>query len=161
MTARAAELIATLGLQPHPEGGYYRELHRSATQVQPLDGRAPRPSLTTIYFLLAEGDVSRWHQVSSDEVWHHFEGAPLDLVVADPGFTTVSHQTLGAVSDGLSPEHVVAAGDWQAARSTGAYSLVGCVVGPGFDFADFRMLRDWPAEAAELTPRHPDVAQFL
>lgn len=92
---------------------------------------------------------------------HHFEGAPLDLVVADPGFTTVLHHTLGAVADGLSPEHVVEAGDWQAARSTGAYSLVGCVVGPGFDFADFRMLRDWPAEAAELTPRHPDVAQFL
>ncbi len=160
-TSRAAELIAALGLTPHPEGGHYRELHRSTSHVQPLDPRPLRPALTTIYFLLAEGEVSRWHRVASDEVWHHFEGAPLELVVADPAFTTVTHHTLGAVAEGRSPEHVVPAGDWQAARSTGAYSLVGCVVGPGFDFADFRMLRDLPGEVATLTPRHPDVAQFL
>lgn len=158
---RAAELIATLGLTPHPEGGHYRELYRSPTGVQPEDGRPARPSLTTIYFLLAEGEVSRWHRVGSDEVWHVFEGAPLELLTAEPGMEHVTTQVLGAVRDGLVPEHVVPAHWWQAARSTGAYTLVGCIVAPGFDFADFAMLRDMPDVAAAVRRRHPAVAMFI
>src|ERR1700754_4829047 len=79
MHPRAAALIDQLGLIPHPEGGFYRELHRSAVAVQPLDGRPPRTGLTTIYFLLPEGAHSRWHRVTSDEAWHLYEGSPLDL----------------------------------------------------------------------------------
>jgi uncharacterized protein len=80
MHPRAAELITTLGLQPHPEGGFYRQIFRSAVQVNPMDPRGPRAALTTIYFLLPEGTFSRWHQVASDEVWHLYEGGPLELL---------------------------------------------------------------------------------
>ena len=80
MHPRAAELIAALDLRPHPEGGFYRQIFRSAMQVSPMDGRSPRAALTTIYFLLTEGSFSRWHQVASDEVWHLYEGGPLELL---------------------------------------------------------------------------------
>jgi len=80
MHPRAAELIAVLPLQPHPEGGFYRQIFRSPVQVTPMDGRGTRAALTTIYFVLPEGSFSRWHQVASDEVWHLYEGGPLELL---------------------------------------------------------------------------------
>ena len=80
MHVRAEELIATLGLRPHPEGGFFREIFRSSTLVTPADGRGPRSALTTIYFLLTEGTHSRWHHVISDEVWHLYEGGPLEVL---------------------------------------------------------------------------------
>ena len=83
MHARAAELIAQLSLQPHPEGGYYREVFRSAGVVTPADGRGARAALTTIYFLLPAGAASRWHRVTSDEVWHFYEGDPIELLELD------------------------------------------------------------------------------
>ena len=83
MDTRAAELIASLDLAPHPEGGFFRELYRSDSRVQPLDGRPERRALTTIYVLLPAGEVSRWHRVGSDEVWHFFEGDPLELFTID------------------------------------------------------------------------------
>ena len=161
MDARASQLIEQLGLVPHPEGGYYRQIYRSATTVHPADGRPARPSLTTIYFLLAAGDVSRWHRVASDEVWHYYEGDPLELFGADADFVEITRHTLGPVDDRLAPVHVIAAGHWQAARSTGAYTLVGCTVGPGFDFADFEMLDQRPDEAESCRQRHPDLAVFV
>jgi uncharacterized protein len=163
MHARAAALIDQLGLIPHPEGGFYRELHRSAVTVQPLDGRPPRTGLTTIYFLLPEGAHSRWHRVTSDEAWHLYEGSPLDLFQAAPDGSALQHIVLApalhAPADpGLiaAPVHVVPAGYWQAARSTGSYTLVGCTVGPGFDFSDFSFLRDAPDALARL--REVDLA---
>jgi predicted cupin superfamily sugar epimerase len=159
--ARAADLIQGLGLTPHPEGGYFREVYRSAARVHPLDGRADRLALTTIYFLLVAGQVSRWHRVASDEVWHHYEGGPLELLVADSGFDDVSRRLLGPVAETTQPVHVVVAGEWQAARPTGSYTLVGCTVGPGFEFADFQMLESLPDEAAALRRRHPEVAVFI
>ena len=105
--------------------------------------------------------MSRWHRVSSDEVWHHLEGAPLELVIADPAFEAVDKVTIGAVRDGLKPEAVVAADHWQAARSTGAWTLVACVVGPGFDFDDFVMLRDRPEDASRLRDRHPALGTLI
>lgn len=161
MDSRAADLISELGLRPHPEGGYYREIFRSAARVQPLDGRTDRLALTTIYFLLAAGQVSRWHRVASDEVWHHYEGDPVELLVADAGFHDVSRRLLGPVGDNRVPVRVVMAGEWQAARSMGPYTLVGCTVGPGFEFADFEMLDSLPDEAAALKQRHPDLAVFI
>ena len=161
MDSRAADLIRGLGLTPHPEGGYYREIFRSPARVQPLDGRTDRLALTTIYFLLVAGQVSRWHRVASDEVWHHYEGGPLELLVADAGFHDVSRRLLGPVGDHREPVRVVMAGEWQAARPIGTYTLVGCTVGPGFEFADFQMLDGRPDETATLQQRHPNLAMFI
>jgi uncharacterized protein len=139
---RAAQLIEQLGMRPHPEGGFYRELYRSASHVQPEDGRPVRAALTTIYFLLPEDMHSRWHRVASDEVWHLYEGGPLELIQATPDGGSIQRIVLDAASATTGPVHVVPAGHWQAARSRGPYALTGCTVGPGFDFADFRFLRD-------------------
>jgi uncharacterized protein len=159
--ARAAQLVADLGMQPHPEGGYFAEVYRSTDRVQPHDGRAERAALTTIYFLLAAGQVSRWHAVASDEVWHYYEGDPLELWSAGPGFDTVSRRVLGPAGADSKPAVVVRANDWQAARTTGAYTLVGCTVAPGFDFADFHIIDPQSAEAATVLSQHPHVAVFV
>jgi predicted cupin superfamily sugar epimerase len=144
MNSRTAELIETLGLAPHPEGGYYRELFRSANLVDPLDGRERRSALTTIYFLLPADARSLWHRVRSDEVWHHYEGAPLELLLKPNGAPTVERAVLGPCGGAQAPVRWVPAGWWQAARSLGEYTLVGCTVGPGFEYADFELLVDQP-----------------
>jgi predicted cupin superfamily sugar epimerase len=161
LSPRAAALIANLDLQPHPEGGYYRQVYESASHVQPGDARPSRRSLTTIYFLLPAGDISRWHRVTSDEVWHHYEGAPLELLVADPAFAAVASHRLGPCAPDARPVHVVAAHDWQAARSTGEFTLVGCTVAPGFVFDDFTMLSDMPALADTARRQQPQFAAFV
>jgi uncharacterized protein len=168
---RAAHLISTLDLQPHPEGGFYRELFRSSSLVTPADDRAPRAALTTIYFLLTSDGWSRWHQVRSDEAWHLYEGGPLELFEMDASASVLERHVLAAVGDriddrigdrisdrGHEPSHVVAAGRWQAARSVGDYALMGCTVGPGFDFADFRMLGDDEDTAAAAREAWPELA---
>jgi predicted cupin superfamily sugar epimerase len=142
MDPRATALIERLGLEPHPEGGYFREIYRSGRTVQADDDRPPRPAVTTIYFLLAAGQQSRWHRVRSDEIWHFYEGDPLELSVAPPAREPVARVTLGPLSGSGQPVHVVQAEWWQAARPLGAYTLVGCTVAPGFDFADFSFLPD-------------------
>jgi uncharacterized protein len=159
MHPRAADLIATLDLRPHPEGGFYRELFRSAAVVTPTDDRGPRAALTTIYFLLTAETWSRWHRVDSDEVWHLYEGGPLELFELDLPARVLQRHRLAPVDDGeQSPVHVVAARRWQAARSLGDYALVGCTVGPGFDFADFRLLAHDEATAALVRDAWPDLA---
>lgn len=162
MHPRAAALIAELRLEPHPEGGHYRQVYKSASRVVLAESDATRTALTTIFFLLPGGEISRWHRVSSDEVWHFYEGAPLELLTADAAFATTGRHILGPVSgDGRRPVHVVAANDWQAARTTGDYTLVGCTVGPGFEFADFRMLRDLPDVAATVRRNHLHLAGLI
>ncbi len=161
MHPRATALIEILGLIPHPEGGYFSEVFRSGAHVQPDDGRPRRAALTTIYFLLPAGEVSRWHRVSSDEVWHYYEGDPLELWLADREFSDVAAHRLGPVGSATVPVRVAPANQWQAARTMGAYTLVGCTVGPGFDFVDFMLLRDLPVEAAEAARRSADVARFV
>jgi uncharacterized protein len=161
MSDRSAVLIASLGLSPHPEGGYYRELHRSSATVHPDDGRGPRSALTTIYFLLPNGSVSRWHRVQSDEVWHFYEGAPLDLWSASPEGNRVDHNRLGPLDGAQRPVWTVPAGHWQAARSTGSYTLVGCTVGPGFDFRDFTLASEQPTVDSVIRARYPALAELL
>jgi predicted cupin superfamily sugar epimerase len=161
MHPRAAELIRTLALAPHPEGGYFREVFRSAERVQPTDGRTWRSALTTIFFLLAEGQASRWHAVASDEIWHLYEGGPLELLVASPDAARVERTLLGAASNAVLPTYTVAARCWQAARPVGPYVLAGCSVGPGFEFADFRMLADDPHAASALRATAPDLTTLL
>lgn len=161
MHPRAAQLLDELGLSPHPEGGYYREIHRSGLAVKPDDGRGRRSAVTTIYFLLLGGQPSRWHRVRSDEVWHHLEGAVLEMLEADPALERVGVRILGPHASGVAPVHVIQRDWWQAARTTGDYTLVSCSVGPGFDFADFMLLRDMPDEANALRETHPEVVDLL
>ncbi len=158
MNARAEELVSRLALAPHPEGGHYRELFRSPRTVQPADDRPPRSALTTILYLLPAGAHSRWHRVASDEVWHLLEGGPLELLLAPPALDRVERIRAGAALAAEGPVQVAPAGWWQAARSLGDYALCGCTVGPGFDFADFTMLRDDPAAAAALARLSPALA---
>ncbi len=161
MDDRARALIDGRGLQPHPEGGHYREVHRSASHVEPLDGRAERTAGTAIYFLLAQGEQSRWHRVASDETWHHYEGEPLELWIASADGSRTRRVLLGRALETEGPSFTVPAHYWQAARPTGAYALAGCTVAPGFEFDDFRFLRDDPDAAKRLAAHFPDLAALL
>ena len=122
----ADEIIACLGLQPHPEGGHYRETFRA-------------PASTAIYFQLKAGERSHWHRVDADEIWHHYAGAPLELSLSDDG-KGVRHLRLGTDVDlGELPQAVVPRDVWQAARSLGSWTLVGCTVAPAFRFEGFEL----------------------
>ncbi|QTC93053.1 cupin domain-containing protein [Brevundimonas goettingensis] len=128
----AAEVITMLELQPHPEGGHYRETFRDPREV---DGRSVG---TAIYYLLAEGEQSHWHSVDAAELWHFYEGAPLALEIASGGTRRLVR--LGSdLKAGEQPQAVVPTGAWQAAKSLGAWTLVGCTVAPGFEFEGFEM----------------------
>ena len=124
-----------LDLQPHPEGGHYAETWHDAPES------GGRGSGTAIYFLLAKGERSRWHRVDAVEIWHFYAGAPLTLMLSE-GDGAVRH-TLGPdMLAGQRPQVIVPAGVWQAAESTGEYTLVGCTVSPAFEFAGFEMAPD-------------------
>jgi predicted cupin superfamily sugar epimerase len=161
MRPRAAYLIADLQLTPHPEGGYYREVYRSVSLVTPRSCGADRTALRSIYFLLPAGEIGRWHRAKSDDVWRYYEGDPLEPLIADPVFDYVDRCRLGPVGDGARPVHVAATNRWQAARTTGDFTLVGCTVGPGFEFDDFDLLRELPAEAEFAMRRNPETRAFL
>jgi predicted cupin superfamily sugar epimerase len=129
----AAEIIARLDLRPHPEGGHYRETFRDSR----LDAN-DRSVSTAIYFLLARGERSHWHRIDAVEVWHHYAGSALTLQIADgDGARTLR---LGPdLAAGEMPQAIVPAGAWQAAESCGDWTLVGCTVAPGFEFAQFEL----------------------
>ena len=129
----AEEVVRLLGLQPHPEGGFYRETFRAPAP----DGA--RAASTVIYYLLREGDVSAWHRVvDADEVWHHYAGVPLELTLWD-GRERTSLRLGSDLTAGERPQAVVPAGVWQSARPMGGWVLVGCTVAPGFEFSGFEM----------------------
>jgi len=115
--------------------------------------------MTTIFFLLVEGQASRWHAVRSAEAWHLYEGGPLELFVAAPDASELHRWRLGRVSGEERPTHTVPAGWWQAARPIGAYALAGCTVAPGFEYEDFRLLVDDSAAAEKLALAAPDLAR--
>jgi len=130
MSAEAEQLIARLGLAPHPEGGHYRETFRD------LRG-AGRPFSTAILFLLRRGEVSRWHRIDAAELWHFYRGAPLELMIGQ------ERHVLGPnIEAGESPQILVPKTVWQMAQSLGDYTLVGCTVAPGFEFTGFEMAPD-------------------
>ena len=164
MHQRAEELITILRLQPHEEGGHFAEIFRSRHRVRPVDppaGPPDRSALTTIYFLLAAGEVSRWHRLDADETWHFYEGEPLELFLLDGKAQILSRLRLGPRGSGTAPVHVVPAHSWLAARPAGAYALVGCTMGPGFEAAGFTLMSDEPAAADEVRRRFPDLAGLL
>lgn len=139
---QAHALIDKLGLKPHPEGGWYREIYRSSERVQTL--RDTRSAITTIYYLLERGQIARWHVVEADEIWHFYEGAPLELVAYEPEARALLRYVLGSTGDDHTRLAAIRKGVWQAARSLGDFSLVGCSVGPGFEFEDFRFVASLP-----------------
>lgn len=131
MTAR--ELIAQLGLQRHPEGGWYRETFRDAAGP---DGRALS---TAIYFLLERGERSHWHRVDAAELWFFHRGAPLTLGISVDGASVRTVRLGVALESGEQPQALVPPGAWQAAETTGDFTLVSCTVAPGFEFARFEL----------------------
>ena len=130
----AEEIIALLDLSPHPEGGHYRQTWVAAAP------EGARPSGTCIYFLLKAGERSHWHRVDAAEIWLWHSGAPLVLSQADTLEGPAEHARLGPdLAAGERPQILVPEGRWQAARSTGDWTLVSCTVSPGFDFAGFEL----------------------
>ena len=156
MDERAAALIERLNLEPHPEGGHYREIYRSASMVQPDDGRDERRAVTVIFFLLKAGEHSRWHRIRSDEVWHFCEGDPLELLTAPRDVHVIDTVVLGP-DPGARRVYTVPANCWQAARPTGSYSLVNCTVAPGFEFEDFGFLAADAQALDRLRRSHPEL----
>ncbi len=162
MLEEVRNLIQALGLKEHPEGGYYRETYRASGFIPQSALSAgfggDRNISTAIYYLLPEGRHSRWHTIKSDEIWHFYSGGPLELFELTPA-NDCRRVTMGQdMAAGHVPQHVVPAGNvFAAAPLPGSrYSLVGCTVAPGFDFADFS-----PADPAELAARHPGRADLI
>ena len=159
--SRATALIEGLQLQPHPEGGWYREVFRSLQTVLPQDGRPARAALTTIDFLLQRGQFSAWHRVRGDEVWHLLEGEALTLWLLPPEPVRSEPLQQVLLSAANHRRHVVPADWWQAAEPVGDFAYVGATVAPGFDFADFSFGRDDPALVAALRQHAPALARLL
>ncbi len=130
----ADQIIAHLNLAPHPEGGHYRQ-----TWIAEAEGYA-RPAGTAIYFLLKGGEASHWHRVDAAEIWHHYAGAPLILSLSETDNGPAKDHTLGPdLASGQFPQLIVLEGHWQAARTTGDWTLVGCTVSPAFQFEGFEL----------------------
>ncbi|MBR1144014.1 cupin domain-containing protein [Bradyrhizobium sp. AUGA SZCCT0431] len=137
----AAEIIARLELKPHPEGGHYRETFRDSRT-----DASGRSRSTAIYFLLARGERSHWHRIDAVEVWHYYAGSALTLKIADDDGQW-SFRLGPNLAAGEQPQAIVPPDTWQAAEGTGDWTLVGCTVAPGFDFATFEMApKDWEPE---------------
>lgn len=158
MTDPAATLIRRLGLQPHPEGGHYRETYRAADAVTRADG-ARRAASTAILYLLCDGAWSTWHRIRADELWHFHAGAPLHIHVLAPdgGYRRLR---LGDTLEDAGAEFqaMVPAGCWFAAElaEAGGYALAGCTVAPGFEFSEFEL-----ADAAVLRRLYPAQADLI
>ena len=130
--ATAREVIERLGMQRHPENGWFVQTFEDPAQI---DGRAQS---TAIYYLLEAREVSHWHRVDAVEVWHYYAGAALELSLSDDGI--VAMHLLGVdLASGERPQIIVPKGSWQSAVSTGAWTLVGCTVAPGFQFSGFEL----------------------
>ncbi|WP_375204595.1 cupin domain-containing protein [Hyphococcus sp.] len=137
----ASDVIERLKLEPHPEGGWFRETWRADAK----DGA--RASGTAIYYLLKAGERSHWHRVDAAEIWHYYAGAPLKLSISEAG-NSQKELILGPdLSKGEAPQLIVPPHAWQAAESVGPYTLVGCTVSPAFEFAGFEMApENWAPE---------------
>tara|TARA_R100000005_G_scaffold95567_1_gene77643 strand:- start:984 stop:1427 length:444 start_codon:yes stop_codon:yes gene_type:complete len=132
----AAEIIAALGMSPHPEGGHFVETFRDCLT---LPGQT-RSLFTAIYYVLQAGERSHWHRVDAVEIWHYHAGAPLSLAIAAEDTAKGAENIFGPdILAGERPQIIVPRGSWQSACSLGDWTLVGCTVAPGFEFAGFEM----------------------
>jgi uncharacterized protein len=141
----ASDIIRLLGLKPHPEGGHFVETYRDAR----ADGRAHS---TAIYFLLMRGERSHWHRADAAEVWHYYAGSALKLELATTDHSPIERIILGGdLAAGERPQAVVPAHAWQAAETLGDWTLVGCTVAPGFEFAGFELApKGWAPGSAPI-----------
>jgi predicted cupin superfamily sugar epimerase len=138
---QAKAVIRALDLQPHPEGGHFRETFRDTAEV------AGRGASTAIYYLLEAGEVSRWHRVDAVEIWHFYAGAPLAMEVSEDGRGRCRITLGNDLASGQEPQAAVAAGAWQSACSLGDWTLVGCTVAPAFRFEGFELAPEgWAPE---------------
>lgn len=152
-------LRENLNLTSHPEGGAFRELFKSSEVVIKAEGGEHRSAITHIYFHLEKGEVSRFHKVNSDEIWHLYEGEGVTLYLWGEGDLNIREIKIGSSE---TPHcYVVPAGVWQAAEPVGESSLAGCSVGPGFEFEDFRLIDSKDDEAAAIRAIRPDLEKFL
>ena len=145
------QIINRLDLSPHPEGGYFSETYKSDQQVSLSKGEQ-RSAGTAIYFLLSEGELSNWHRVRWDELWHFYAGDQLVLEVIDKDGMLNKLKLGNDLKDDVEFQQLVPQHCWQRAYSTGPYSLVGCTVSPGFEFEDFEMI-----EPEQLAEKYPDM----
>ncbi|NGP87339.1 cupin domain-containing protein [Aliifodinibius halophilus] len=150
-----SRIVSELSLEPHPEGGYYRETYRSKVEVTETDEKI-RSAGTGIYFLLPAKVCTNWHRVSSDELWHFYKGDDLVLELIDEEKQFIRYKLGNSISDGAFFQQLVPTNCWQRAYSIGSYSLVGCTVSPGFEFEDFEMLGQ-----EELAKQYPEIAQKI
>lgn len=133
----ADEVIGLLGLEPHPEGGWYRQTFEDVEN-------GARAASTAIYFLLKAGEFSHWHRIDAVEIWHYYAGGPLVLSVSENGHDVTALRLGPNLVGGERPQGIVPAGAWQAAESLGRWTLVGCTVAPGFQFETFELAApDW------------------
>ena len=156
------QLIHQYALQPHPEGGWYKETYRSKELITatalPERFNSDRAFATAIYFLLEQGNFSAFHKIKSDECWHFYAGGPLQVYVLQPG-GVLDIITLGDnISEGQLFQYVVPANCWFASRPSpsASFSFVGCTVSPGFDFEDFEL-----ADATTLSAIYPKHAAII
>jgi hypothetical protein len=151
------EIIQKYQLKPHPEGGYFREVYRSEQNVNSEITEERRNAVTHIYFLLEKGQFSRFHRVLHDEIWNFYEGSPLKLIEYD-GYS-IDEVVIGQENNEY--VRVIKGGVFQAAESTGEYSLVGCSVAPGFDFKDFSFLDSEPEMIKYLNQEFSEYKRLI
>lgn len=151
--------VEHLNLQPHPEGGFFKETYRSEIKLQPFENNGERSLSTGIYFLITSGNFSAFHRIKSDEMWHFYAGSPLTVhIIETDGTYTELNIGLDLVKGQL-PQAVVPAEAWFASESSGEYSLVGCTVSPGFDFTDFELA--YQSDLIKLFPSHKELITRL
>jgi len=151
----ASEIIHRLGLKKHPEGGYYREIFRSKQKVRWQNKTLSAG--TAIHFLLREGDKSWCHRIPQDEVWHFYEGDPLELVC----FSETGLNLKRIFLSSLNRTYIVPGNFWQAARPLGKYSLIGCTVSPGFEFNMFEILSHFPEKKLLFKKKVKGISDFI
>jgi len=162
MNKEANEVIKALGLEPHPEGGFFKETYRSSGKIPKAalgeDFAGDRNYCTAICFLLLPGNFSAFHRLRQDEIWHYYSGSPVYVHVIDKQGNYTRHTVGSDIKNGEVPQLTVRAGCWFASsvKEGSGYSLTGCTVSPGFDFADFEL-----AKREELVKAYPQHEQII
>ena len=162
---RIQALITTLGLQPHPEGGYFKEVYRSKGMIEINDDQlqlfGKRNYSTSIYFLITSDEYSAFHRIHQDELWHFYEGSPVSIYVISPEGTLEIFKVGNDINSGQEFQVTIPANHWFAAKieKPNAYSLVGCTVSPGFDFSDFELATK--KDLLQQFPQHKDIVSQL
>ncbi|HET6552586.1 MAG TPA: cupin domain-containing protein [Dyella sp.] len=151
---RIDEIKATLQLQPHVEGGHYRRFHPPKSAEE---NSLARHAMSAIHYLLESGQCSSWHRVDAEEAWHFAEGDALELLIYNPACKSLERCRLGSLADGHRSVAIVPAGAWQAARPLGAYTLVTCLVAPGFEYEGFELLAEDDPLAGHLMGLAPEI----